>query len=70
MNIKIEKGIPLPKRRKWGDIAKELRKMNVGDSFVVEIEQRGSINTAFRRLGFCCATEKIDDKTARVWRVK
>lgn len=65
---KLEKGVPLPvraaRRRKY-----PWEEMAVGDSFVVPIHARYGLSSTAKRLGIRITTRKIDDNTARVWRI-
>lgn len=68
MNIKIEKGVPMPSAG-----ARELRavleKMEVGDSIVIDAELRASVFSAFMRASIKCKTRVEPDGRYRVWRV-
>jgi hypothetical protein len=68
--LKIEKGIPMPRRRNAG-IIPTLRTMEAGDSMVVPQPLSTANNScaqAFGRGNFIC--RKVDDKHTRVWRTK
>ena len=68
MEYKIEKHVPIPTHRGKG-ITDTLRKLKVGDSFIIPLEQRNSLYPPSYRLKI-----KISVRTAengfRVWRIK
>ena len=67
----IEKGIPIPDRRRDGGITGTLRKMSVGDSFLIPAEMnRASAHIAATKLGITITTRKQSDGTVRVWRTE
>jgi len=64
-NIVIEKGIPLPTRLicrerggKWVDL---LRRMEIGDSFLVPMVAVSSINSVSKRIGMKLRYQKQPD---------
>ena len=64
----MEKGVPIPAKRKWG-LAAALLAMEVGDSFVLDKPQ-SSIGTYMSRYKpKLYTTQKIDNNSCRVWRV-
>ena len=63
--IKIEKGIPIPERGGNGGLTATLRKMEVGDSFVVK--RPCSVHFCARQIGIKVKIRSIDDHTMRVW---
>lgn len=68
--IKIEKNIPiLPHGNSNGGVLDTMRKMSVGDSFVIPIAGRGNLSTYSVRAGIRVTARKINEKTIRVWRV-
>ena len=66
--IKIEKGIPISQRRGSG-ITEVMRKMDIGDSFVVDCSARNGIGALAKNAGIKTTTRTIDGKV-RVWRIK
>lgn len=66
--IKIEKGIPIPKAKSQG-ISAALRAMNVGDSIVMPAAQRGNLYACAKSVGVRLTLRSIDAGTVRVWRV-
>lgn len=79
MNIKIEKNVPVALKTKGKDAKtskwrKVLKKMNVGDSFVVTKKEYYDFHNAIR---FDIDTEKmkfisrkVNNDKKRVWRIK
>lgn len=68
---KIEKNIAIPQQTKWGKNVEFLKKLDVGDSFVIEKESiRGSFGVSARRLGIKLTTRKLEDGKIRLWRIK
>ena len=65
--IKIEKGVPIPKSNsKWQDI---LLKMKAGDSFVVpNINTAGSVRACSRRLGVKITMHGLTKGQVRIWK--
>jgi hypothetical protein len=74
MTYPIEKGIPPPKPRvRYGVWASTLRKLGVGDSFLVPSEEvnknvRASIGYASRSIGIKITT-RMTNKGLRTWRL-
>lgn len=71
MAIVIETGIPIPERNQRNSITAALKKMEIGDSFVIEKSRQTSVGPLARQLGIKIAT-KVDEKQSdkiRVWRV-
>lgn len=66
----IEKNIPIPPPSQWGKNLNFIKKLEVGDSFVVEKRSRGSIVTSARRTEIVLATRVLEDGRVRVWRTK
>lgn len=67
INIKIDKGIPMRGRGKWAAL---FRKMDFGDSFVVESDiDRQSALIGGRRIGLNVASRKVNGEGYRVWLV-
>lgn len=70
--IQIERGVPLPPPRYKGRYP--LHKMGVGDSFVMPIEQRGSLKNAAQafseKTGAKFTIRTLDNgRTVRIWRL-
>lgn len=71
MEIKIEKGLPLPEK-KWahyGFIAAALKQMEIGDSFECTESQRSAASQTAHRHGIKVITRKSGQGLCRVWRV-
>lgn len=74
--LQVEIGIPLPDRgyERTG-LAKTMKEMDVGDSFVYDLTKRSSITgtaTLIKQSGnrdFKVTTRKINDAEIRVWRL-
>lgn len=70
MDIKIEKDIPVPTRKK-NELLQSLSAMQVGDSFAVPIAKRSKVLMMAGRLhGLKFISRTLDDTTARIWRVE
>lgn len=70
MELKIEKGVPMPTPRING-IAAALRKMKKGDSVFIPGGHIGSvINNARQTLGAGHVTARTEEGGIRVWRIK
>ncbi len=67
--IKIEKGIPIPKSR-VGSTKYPFKEMKVGDSFLVEERLRSCMAMQAKKHGIAVTTARTDDGKVRVWRVK
>lgn len=71
--IKIEHGIPLPNKRgiEVNDVSGILKRVNVGDSFLVDDQ---NIANSFRgvapRLGMKLTGRKQDNGKVRLWRIE
>tara|TARA_R110000796_G_scaffold31517_5_gene83532 strand:+ start:1811 stop:2029 length:219 start_codon:yes stop_codon:yes gene_type:complete len=72
MEIKIEKGIPIPHDRyRWGKWTLTLEAMEINDSIVLDTRRLAYEFTASgRRRGFSYKTRKLKDGTVRVWRTE
>lgn len=70
--LKIEKGIPIPagNHRASTGITSRFRKMEVGDSILIQKSQKGSAYTCARMVGAQVKIRSEGDDTARVWVVK
>ena len=67
---RIEKGVPLPEKQGEGFTAL-LRKMQIGDSFLVTAYQGSSIRTMFYRMRPLRFKSRIlGDGNMRIWRVE
>ncbi len=73
MQYQIEKGVPIPERRKLHAMKTPLRlaldQMEVGDSIVVSREHEPRTHPIARGAGIKIATRRQPDGTTRVWRV-
>ena len=67
----IERGVPVPSRNhNLVGMTDAIRQMEVGDSFVIDLSRRGSVQTTGRRIGYRLRTESIGGDQIRVWRMK
>lgn len=68
----IEKDIPIPPPQ-GRDIGSEARStlgaMNVGDSFVIQTNQRNNIQALAKRMGLLITTRRLENGQVRVWLV-
>ena len=71
MEIKIEKGIPLPSRgkRQETDLYKAIASMGVGDSVVLPRSMSNRVGVWGKRMGFKFSQRTINFETFRAWRV-
>ena len=73
MQYKIEKGVPMPERRKLSNMKTPLRlaleQLEVGDSIVVDRDHEPRTHPIARGAGIKIATRRQPDGTTRVWRV-
>lgn len=71
MELKIEKGVPLPgaKGAPAFNVTQTLRNMEVGDSFLLSVAKRPSIYQQARLAGIKIAARTTGDGEMRVWRV-
>lgn len=67
MDIKIEKGIPIPSCGNSNGVSKAIAAMVSGDSIVIELKARQGVFLAAKRYGKKLISRKIDDLTIRVW---
>jgi hypothetical protein len=73
--IKIEKNIPLTESHgftaKWTDV---FRKMEVGDSFVAPLGNRGGVMASAKAFGeahnWKFTSRKISENEVRIWRIE
>ena len=69
MAFEIEKGVPYPTRNRG--MTATLRKLEVGDSFVVSGRNAVvSATTAAKRIGILVITQNIGGDDFRVWRAE
>ena len=66
----IDKNIPIPEHAMWGKNLGFLKKLEVGDSFVVEKKARSSLVTSARRMGMKFITRTIENGKVRIWRTE
>lgn len=68
--LKIEDGIPVPAR--WDGLTDALRKLKVGQSFLLSKEKRNTVHAsafhAFGKRGHIATRSEGDN--VRVWRIK
>jgi len=70
MNYKIEKNIPVSDHGKSGVWSKLARKMEIGDSILVETRaQAMGMRTALKRFGYKGMTRTVDEGI-RVWKME
>lgn len=71
MDIKIEKGVPIPEERKTSQMRQVARQMQIGDSVVVyELKDRNGLYSHLRSIGHKSTSRKLSDGTYRIWRIK
>lgn len=64
----IEKGIPMPKRAKHGELAETFAKMEVGDSFLhPQAKIQSALGSYGRRMGIKLQSKRVGDQL-RIWR--
>lgn len=70
MEIKIEKGLPIPAKRAGlaESMATTLKKMEIGDSFECNEQVCGNAKQAAHRHGIKVLTRKLASDKYRVWR--
>ena len=67
---KIEKNVPMPTARGYTKgLTDALRRMEVGDSFVIEKAKRQSVYGTAKRLGDRKISVREVDGAYRVWRI-
>lgn len=67
--IKIEKGIPVPRAVKSGPVLEALRKMQVGDSILISAGERNNTHNRSKIANIKITTRQEGEKL-RVWRVE
>lgn len=71
--VEIQKGIEIPPPSFGGRPTKyPIKKMEIGDSFVVDKSERNGMGGYFRNLGFKCTTRNVVEdgkEVVRVWRI-
>ena len=72
MEFKIEKGIPIPSRGKWLQLAE---KMEDGDSVLLSLQDSINLKRAFRNIyaregKFSCVARQESPHSFRVWKRK
>lgn len=74
MDYTIEKNIPMPPKGSGRPLRYPFDKLEIGDSFVIPTKDYNSVNAAARQYGKRCGMRftfrKIDDATARVFRIE
>lgn len=66
--MKYDKGIPYPGRGIRGSLYNNIKDMQIGDSFLIEIKQQSHVNGISRRLKYKCRTKR-EGEQVRVWRL-
>lgn len=71
MEIKIEKGLPIPEKRAgvFGSIANALKTMAIGDSFECTEAQRKNAQQTCHQFHIKVVTRKVAKDVYRVWRI-
>lgn len=69
MEIKIEKGIPLPAGKRRTGLAHSLRNMVAGDSFLFPEIKRNTVYATARANKIKVSVIAVGDGQVRVWRV-
>lgn len=64
--IVIEKGFSLSSKGRG--LTPYIRKMEVGDSFVISKELRSGMHALFKAVGMTCSTRSVSMTEVRVWR--
>jgi hypothetical protein len=67
--IKVEKGIPMPRLHQNIGLDKALAAMEVGDSFVIGRGHYGSVRSMASMRRMAIRTRTVDADSIRVWRV-
>lgn len=61
----INKNIKIPKKQGTTEFMKGLE---VGDSFVIDLDKRAGLTQLAMQIGIKITTKKINEEEARVWR--
>lgn len=71
MKFQIEKGVPIPPKysNKNAGITACLRKLEIGDSIVVDNSVKPSIYNLAKRMGIKITARREHLDTTRVWRI-
>ena len=69
MQYKVDRNMPIPTKRKYGDLYDTLESLQVGDSFEFESEARQNLYQRAVYRNIKVAIRKLDDNTCRVWRI-
>lgn len=67
---KVEKEIPIEKKRSSKTKTSFLRSLNIGDSFLMPIDDRSSIYQLSIQAGIKTKTRKESETHVRVWRTE
>lgn len=72
MELKIEKGIPMPDKRHYrkNPIMDAIKKMEIGDSVLMERKSVNGMGYRAVKLGYQFSTRKEGEGAVRVWRTK
>lgn len=70
MDVKIEKGVPMPHGRIGWATKYPWYEMNIGDSFVASGGARSGLSHMAKATGFKFTSRKIGENEFRIWRVK
>ena len=68
--IAIESGIPMIPRSRNTEIEIAMKKLGIGDSFVIPLDKRSGIGRCAIRCGIKTATRTIGANLVRVWRLE
>lgn len=69
-NIKIESNVPIPSGGRKGHTIELLKKLKVGDSFVVPKIYRANISNIATQIKMKVATRSVNNEMVRIWRTK
>ncbi len=70
MEIVIESGVPILRMDKpCGPLFTALRKLEVGQSFVVDTTMRSRVHAKAKSIGIKVATRAISGGKLRIWRI-
>ena len=70
MAIKIDKGVPIPTDTRGRPQKYPWREMEVGESFVGDINARSMTSRVGYTTGYKFTSRKIGENEFRIWRVK
>lgn len=67
MEIKIEKGIPIPKRDSYSEFGKIIKKMDIYDSIIIPTNKIKAFRSSASYRKVKITSRKIDEKMSRIW---